>query len=87
MIRGLLATALVLASCGGTAAPTAVPAPPTEPAAAPTTADRTPPPASPTTAGAATFLAIRLTDVRTGASFALGDFPGKVTLVQAMAVW
>lgn len=33
------------------------------------------------------FLAITLTDVRTGEGFTLGGFPGKVTFFIAMAVW
>ncbi|MGH2377056.1 MAG: hypothetical protein ACRDGT_01115 [Candidatus Limnocylindria bacterium] len=39
------------------------------------------PPADPS------FLAIPLTDVRTGEQFTLGGFPGKVTFFLAMAVW
>lgn len=33
------------------------------------------------------FLTTTLTDVRTGAPFTIGGFPGKVVLVIAMAVW
>jgi hypothetical protein len=86
VIRGLLAFALVVASCGGAAAPTARPAS-AETSAAPTAAETIAPPASPTSTDRAAFLSIRLSDVRTGQAFTLGDFPGKVTLAQSMAVW
>ncbi|MFQ5410537.1 MAG: peroxiredoxin family protein [Anaerolineales bacterium] len=33
------------------------------------------------------WLASQLTDVRTGESFTLADFPGQVVIVEAMAVW
>lgn len=33
------------------------------------------------------FMSARLTDVRTGAEFALSDLAGKRVLVQGMAVW
>jgi hypothetical protein len=60
------------------------PAPTDSPMPAPTeAASRT---ATPTPAGPA-FLAMTLTDVRSGESFALGQFRGSVTIVQGMAVW
>jgi hypothetical protein len=40
-----------------------------------------------TAAARPAFLTAPLTDVRTGERFALGGYPGKVTLVIAMAVW
>ena len=49
------------------------------------------PPAGVTTAAAQAlrpaFVTTQLTDVRTGERFTLGDFPGKVVLGLAMAVW
>lgn len=86
MTRALLAAVLVLGSCGGSAQPTAASR---ATASAPETpaAERTLPPASHTTVASAPFLTLPLTDVRTGETFRLGDFRGKVTFVQAMAVW
>lgn len=86
--------ALVIASCGPsqggapavatsspiTASPTAAPTATTTPVAAATSAP------SPAAAKPA-FLLARLTDVRTGESFTLGQFEGKVLIVQGMAVW
>lgn len=60
--------------------PTAAPKPTTTPVAAATSAP------SPAAAKPA-FLLARLTDVRTGEGFTLGQFEGKVVIVQGMAVW
>ena len=77
----------VVSACGGTGTPrstlrpaTAAPAAATAPGA-PTTAPGAPAAARPV------FLTTSLTDVRTGAPFTIGGFPGKVVLVIAMAVW
>lgn len=87
MIRALLAAFLVAtaAACGGVAQrpPTATPTGSTSP----TLAARTSPPPSPAGSPVATYLSAPLADVRTGETFRLGDFRGRVTLVQAMAVW
>jgi hypothetical protein len=40
-----------------------------------------------TTAAPSGLLAMSLTDVRSGESFSLAQFEGKVTIVQHMAVW
>ena len=86
----LLAVAALLVGACGTAAPaTAAPqavtsgvaAPPASAPAAPGT------PAAPAAAPLAAFLAMPLTDVRSGERFTLGDFKGKVTIVEGMAVW
>lgn len=96
-LAAIVASVLVLAACSGSTAPTAATAAPT--AAAPTATKpapaTTPTPAAkekPLTPSAAptprvAYLAIPLADVRTGERFTLGGFPGKVTIVQAMAVW
>ena len=66
---------LVVAACGGSGAAPAAPA--TSPGL----------PAPATAAARPAFLTATLTDVRTGERFTIGGFPGKVTLVLAMAVW
>jgi hypothetical protein len=78
----------VVSACGATGTPRSTLRPPTAPPAgaatapgAPTTAPGTPAAARPV------FLTTPLTDVRTGAPFTIGGFPGKVVLVIAMAVW
>jgi hypothetical protein len=79
---------LVIAACGGAGAPSSAvrstPPPPVATASAPVapvgpvaTADPSKP----------AFLTTSLTDVRTGAPFTIGGFPGRVVLVIAMAVW
>ncbi|MSQ37654.1 MAG: hypothetical protein EXR61_05000 [Chloroflexi bacterium] len=87
----LAATVLIVAACGtpapatsasqalplGAVAPDAAAAAPGAPAA----------PAVPAVAPLPAYLATTLTDVRSGARFTLGDFRGKVTIVEGMAVW
>jgi len=69
-----------------TAAPTATAAPTSAATALPArTAATAIPTAAPTARPA--YLTIALTDVRTGERFTLGGFPGKVAIVQGMAVW
>ena len=89
----LLAVAALLVGACGTAAPaTAAPqavtsgvaAPPASAPAAPAAPGT---PAAPAAAPLAAFLAMPLTDVRSGERFTLGDFKGKVTIVEGMAVW
>jgi hypothetical protein len=72
---------LVAAACGGIGTPR----PTARRATAPPAAAATPPPSP--TAVRPVFLTTSLTDVRTGAPFTIGGFPGKVVLVIAMAVW
>lgn len=78
----------VVSACGGTATPGSTLRPATAPPAGAATA-----PGAPTTSPGApsadrpVFLTTTLTDVRTGAPFTIGGFPGKVVLVIAMAVW
>jgi len=85
----------VVSACGGAGTPrstlrpaTAAPAGAATAPGAPTTA-----PGAPATAPGApaaarpVFLTTSLTNVRTGAPFTIGGFPGKVVLVIAMAVW
>jgi uncharacterized lipoprotein YajG len=58
--------------------------------AAPPASTSTPPSTAAPTSGAATpaaFLAMQLTDVRTGERFTLGGSSGKVVIVEGMAVW
>lgn len=43
--------------------------------------------ASPSTGQLAPFLTMTLTDARSGEKFTLGDYKGKVTIVEGMAVW
>ena len=78
----------VVSACGGAGTPrstlrpaTAAPAGAATAPGAPTTAPGAPAAARPV------FLTTSLTDVRTGAPFTIGGFPGKVVLVIAMAVW
>ena len=81
--------AVVASSCGGAA--TSARATGSGPTAAPTAA-ATPggalaSTAPTTTAKRAAFVTTQLTDIRTGEQFTLADFPGKVVLGIAMAVW
>ena len=69
----------VATACGGSGTPTATARRATAPPAAAT--------APAPTAVRPVFLTTQLTDVRTGAPFTIGGFPGKVVLVIAMAVW
>ena len=76
--------ALVAAACGGRGAPPSAirSAPrPSVAASAPLAPVVTPDASRPV------FLTTSLTDVRTGAPFTIGGFPGKVVIVIAMAVW
>jgi hypothetical protein len=86
-MRWLLLSAFVAASCGAgspevtsarTTAPTTTAAPPATlaPTAAAATPDARP-----------SYLVTALSDVRTSERFSLGQFGGKVVIVQAMAVW
>jgi hypothetical protein len=82
---------IVTASCGsGTpvAAPPTIGSTPT-PGASATVAPTAPATALPTATATAPsgLLAMALTDVRSGESFSLAQFEGKVTIVQHMAVW
>jgi len=59
---------------------------------APSASTSTPPSTAAPDSGAATpksqlFLAMQLTDVRTGERFTLGGSSGKVVIVEGMAVW
>ena len=82
---------IVTAACGsGTpvaGAPTNVSTPTSR--ASETVTPTSPATASPTatTAAPSGLLAMALTDVRSGESFSLAQFEGKVTIVQHMAVW
>lgn len=76
-----LALALASAACAGAApasADGATSRAPVEPTSATTVATTTVPPS---------FLTMPLIDVRTGERFTLASFPGKVTIVEGMAVW
>ena len=82
---------IVTAGCGNG---TPVAAPPTigstlTPGASGTATPTPPATALPTatTAAPSGLLAMSLTDVRSGESFSLAQFEGKVTIVQHMAVW
>jgi predicted small lipoprotein YifL len=82
---------IVTAGCGnGTpvSVPPTIGSTPTTAASA-TLIPTSPAPASPTatTAAPSGLLAMTLTDVRSGESFSLAEFEGKVTIVQHMAVW
>lgn len=77
-----LTVAVVANSCGATSARTTASAP----AAATTSALTSTAPTS-TTAKRPAFVTMQLTDARTGERFTLADFPGKVVLGIAMAVW
>lgn len=78
----------VVSACGGAAAPRSTLRPATAPPAGAATAPRaaTTAPSAPA-AARPVFLTTSLKDVRTGAPFTIGGFPGKVVLVIAMAVW
>ncbi len=84
---------VLIATAGcGTGGPFAVP--PTNvstptPAASATVTLTSPatPSTTATTAAPSGLLALALTDVRSGESFSLAQFEGKVTIVQHMAVW
>jgi cytochrome oxidase Cu insertion factor (SCO1/SenC/PrrC family) len=81
---------IVTAGCGN-GTPVAVP-PTTGSTSTPVasaTATPTPATALPTatTAAPSGLLAMTLTDVRSGETFSLAQFEGKVTIVQHMAVW
>lgn len=91
-VRLALLPAIVLIVTAGCSNGTPVAVPPTigsTSTAGATATPTAPPTASPTaTAGAPTGLvAVALTDVRSGESFSLAHFDGKVTIVQHMAVW
>lgn len=82
----------VVSACGGTGTPRSTLRPATAPpagAATPSGATSAPGAAATGTPSAErpVFLTTSLTDVRTGAPFTIGGFPGKVVLVIAMAVW
>ncbi len=88
-----LATAFVLAACGGSvqapAAPASgggVPAPTRDTAAKPTTSAATKPADAMASENPAWF-DIQLTDVNSGQTFKLSDFKGRIVLVEGMAVW
>jgi len=85
----LLAIIWIVATGCGNGTPVAVP-PTTGSTPTPgASATVTPASASPTaaTGAPAGLLAMSLTDVRSGESFSLAQFDGKVTIVQHMAVW
>lgn len=78
----LVALGALSNACGGpAAAPGASPARATSPTRAPTS-----PPAT-AARQSKPYLFISLTDVRTGERFTLGQFAGKVVVVESMAVW
>jgi hypothetical protein len=81
---------IVSAGCGGNpvAAPPTIGSTPT-PGASATATPTSPATALPTatTTAPSGLLAMALTDVRSGESFSLAQFEGKVTIVQHMAVW
>jgi hypothetical protein len=78
----------LVSACGGTGTPRSTLEPATASPAGAATAPGAPAtaPGAPAAARPA-FLTTTLTDVRTGAPFTIGGFPGKVVLVIAMAVW
>jgi len=87
----LLVIVFTAAGCGGgrpvAASPTNVSTPtPTAGATETPTPVATAAPTA-TTAAPSGLLAMTLTDVRSGESFNLAQFEGKVTIVQHMAVW
>lgn len=90
-MRALVAAVLlsfVVSACGGTGTPRSTLRPGTAPPAGAPTATAGPAAASGAPAAARpVFLTTQLTDVRSGAPFTIGGFPGKVVLVIAMAVW
>lgn len=59
----------------------------TTPGAGKTVTTTSLPTLAPTTAKHSGLLAMTLTDVRSGQTFSLAQFEGKVTIVQHMAVW
>jgi hypothetical protein len=78
----------VVSACGGTATPSSTLTPATAPPTGAATAPSAPTGAPGAPAAARpVFLTTTLTDVRSGAPFTIGGFPGKVVLVIAMAVW
>lgn len=86
----LAATALLAGACGVAAPAPATPVPlatPGQPAPARTAPAAQPAPATSATPQPAAFMAMTLTDVRSGERFTLADFKGKVTIVEGMAVW
>ena len=92
--RIALLLVIVLIAAAGCVNGTPVSAPPTigsttSPLASATLTPSAPATVSPTaTTGAPTgLLAMTLTDIRSGESFSLAQFDGKVTIVQHMAVW
>lgn len=88
ILAAIATFALVAASCGGAATPVGRSPAQTDAVAAGGVAQAT---AAATGAGKAAaqpaYLMTRLTDVRTGETFTLGGFDGKVTFFIAMAVW
>lgn len=81
---GLLSTvSLLVAACGGSVPPTAPEVAPAA-SAAPSVAASAEVPASPSFPD---WYDVTLTDVRTGAAFSVGEFAGKVVLIETMAEW
>ena len=84
-----LTVAVVATSCGdaATSARATSSGPTVAPALAATPGGALASTAPTTTAKRAAFVTTQLTDARTGERFTLADFPGKVVLGIAMAVW
>jgi hypothetical protein len=94
LISGALALAVFLAACG--APPTEAPMPEVESStmdemptltATPEAMPQTEPAAAEPMTDSPAWFATTFTDVRTGRTFAINDFQGKVVLVETMAVW
>ncbi|HUG55946.1 MAG TPA: hypothetical protein VMJ92_02615 [Candidatus Limnocylindrales bacterium] len=94
MASRILALAAALVLVAGCAAPPPDPVGATGPARTSDPATASPTGTAPPTGSSAepgqalpAFMGVPLTDVRSGDTFTLGDFAGKVVIVQAMAVW
>lgn len=90
LLACLAATALLLGACTVAAPATAAPVPlatPGLPAPARTAPAAQPAPAISAAPQLPAFMAMTLTDVRSGEPFTFADFKGKVTIVEGMAVW
>lgn len=81
--------ALIIGACGAATPVAATPQAPATSAVAASAPAASPGSvaASPLAPQLAAFLTMTLTDARTGEKFTLGDYKGKVTIVEGMAVW
>jgi cytochrome oxidase Cu insertion factor (SCO1/SenC/PrrC family) len=91
MALAVMIAVIVTAGCGSggqvAASPTNVSTPARTASATVTPTSPANPSPTATTAAPSGLLAMSLTDVRSGESFSLAQFEGKVTIVQHMAVW